>query len=150
MICAIFNNIFSYNVTKRYYIIVYYFYMNYFKGHTEHFTFVNTKTEVTSIALSFYSGLFAYNGWLVPIYNVIFYWIMVNIIYKFHIVVYNIFTVSSKYVHGHYTNIMYIYRAIHRAHFFLLIMNLFKFLFLQFLNIFKDHILKFLGFFCIY
>jgi len=48
-------------------IITYYFYMNYFKGHTEHFTFVNTKTEVTSIALSFYSGLFAYNGWLVPI-----------------------------------------------------------------------------------
>lgn len=37
----------------------------YFKGNTEHFTFVNTKTEVTSIALSFYSGLFAYNGWLV-------------------------------------------------------------------------------------
>lgn len=53
-------------------IIVYYFYMNYFKGHTEHFTFVNTKTEVTSIALSFYSGLFAYNGWLVPIYTTYF------------------------------------------------------------------------------
>ncbi|XP_026811401.1 Y+L amino acid transporter 2 [Rhopalosiphum maidis] len=34
-----------------------------YAGHTEHFTFVNTKTEVTSIALSFYSGLFAYNGW---------------------------------------------------------------------------------------
>ncbi|XP_034936980.1 large neutral amino acids transporter small subunit 1 isoform X2 [Chelonus insularis] len=33
------------------------------KGHTEHFNFDNTKTEVTSIALSFYSGLFAYNGW---------------------------------------------------------------------------------------
>ncbi|KAB0795308.1 hypothetical protein PPYR_12147 [Photinus pyralis] len=32
-------------------------------GHTEHFTFINTKTEVTSLALSFYSGLFAYNGW---------------------------------------------------------------------------------------
>lgn len=32
-------------------------------GHTEHFTFENTKTEVTSLALSFYSGLFAYNGW---------------------------------------------------------------------------------------
>ncbi|XP_058118437.1 large neutral amino acids transporter small subunit 1 isoform X3 [Anopheles coustani] len=30
---------------------------------TEHFTFNNTKTEVTSLALSFYSGLFAYNGW---------------------------------------------------------------------------------------
>ncbi|KAI4490432.1 hypothetical protein M0804_003376 [Polistes exclamans] len=34
-----------------------------FTGHTEHFTFDNTKTEITSIALSFYSGLFAYNGW---------------------------------------------------------------------------------------
>ncbi|XP_057340877.1 large neutral amino acids transporter small subunit 1 isoform X1 [Microplitis mediator] len=33
------------------------------KGHTEHFNFDGTKTEVTSIALSFYSGLFAYNGW---------------------------------------------------------------------------------------
>uniref|UniRef100_A0A146L8A0 Y+L amino acid transporter 2 n=1 Tax=Lygus hesperus TaxID=30085 RepID=A0A146L8A0_LYGHE len=32
-------------------------------GHTEHFTFDNNKTEVTSLALSFYSGLFAYNGW---------------------------------------------------------------------------------------
>lgn len=36
---------------------------SYFIGHTEYFTFDNTKTEVTSIALSFYSGLFAYNGW---------------------------------------------------------------------------------------
>ncbi|XP_018564687.1 Y+L amino acid transporter 2 [Anoplophora glabripennis] len=34
-----------------------------FKGHTEHFSFINTKSEVTSLALSFYSGLFAYNGW---------------------------------------------------------------------------------------
>ncbi|XP_044755670.1 large neutral amino acids transporter small subunit 1 isoform X3 [Coccinella septempunctata] len=30
---------------------------------TQYFTFLNTKTEVTSLALSFYSGLFAYNGW---------------------------------------------------------------------------------------
>ncbi|XP_030758907.1 large neutral amino acids transporter small subunit 1 [Sitophilus oryzae] len=34
-----------------------------FTGHMEHFTFKNTNTEVTSLALSFYSGLFAYNGW---------------------------------------------------------------------------------------
>ncbi|XP_054267220.1 Y+L amino acid transporter 2-like isoform X1 [Macrosteles quadrilineatus] len=34
-----------------------------FTGHTQHFTYDNSKTEVTSIALSFYSGLFAYNGW---------------------------------------------------------------------------------------
>nr|CAD7586146.1 unnamed protein product [Timema genevievae] len=33
------------------------------KGRTEHFTFENTKTDVTELALSFYSGLFAYNGW---------------------------------------------------------------------------------------
>ncbi|CAH0555308.1 unnamed protein product [Brassicogethes aeneus] len=33
------------------------------QGHTEHFSFINTKSEVTSLALSFYSGLFAYNGW---------------------------------------------------------------------------------------
>lgn len=32
-------------------------------GNTEHFSFINTKSEVTSLALSFYSGLFAYNGW---------------------------------------------------------------------------------------
>lgn len=32
-------------------------------GQTQHFTFENSKTEVTSLALSFYSGLFAYNGW---------------------------------------------------------------------------------------
>lgn len=32
-------------------------------GHYEHFTFKDTKTEVTSLSLSFYSGLFAYNGW---------------------------------------------------------------------------------------
>ncbi|XP_011305349.1 large neutral amino acids transporter small subunit 1 isoform X2 [Fopius arisanus] len=33
------------------------------RGRVEHFTFEGTNTEVTSIALSFYSGLFAYNGW---------------------------------------------------------------------------------------
>lgn len=34
-------------------------------GNVQYFTFDNTKTEVTSLALSFYSGLFAYNGWWV-------------------------------------------------------------------------------------
>ncbi|XP_031640872.1 large neutral amino acids transporter small subunit 2 isoform X1 [Contarinia nasturtii] len=33
------------------------------KGNVQYFTFDNSKTEVTSLALSFYSGLFAYNGW---------------------------------------------------------------------------------------
>ncbi|KAH1017783.1 hypothetical protein HUJ05_008380 [Dendroctonus ponderosae] len=34
-----------------------------YQGHYSNFSFINTKTEVTSLALSFYSGLFAYNGW---------------------------------------------------------------------------------------
>ncbi|CAG9569180.1 unnamed protein product [Danaus chrysippus] len=33
------------------------------RGKVEHFTFEGTTSDVTSIALSFYSGLFAYNGW---------------------------------------------------------------------------------------
>ncbi|CRK92091.1 CLUMA_CG005658, isoform A [Clunio marinus] len=33
------------------------------QGNVQYFTFEDTKTEVTSLALSFYSGLFAYNGW---------------------------------------------------------------------------------------
>ncbi|XP_076364511.1 Y+L amino acid transporter 2-like [Tachypleus tridentatus] len=32
-------------------------------GHYEHFNFDGSETDVTKIALSFYSGLFAYNGW---------------------------------------------------------------------------------------
>lgn len=36
-----------------------------FAGNVKYFTFEDTKTEVTSLALSFYSGLFAYNGWYV-------------------------------------------------------------------------------------
>jgi len=32
-------------------------------GKTQNFTWENTETDVTKIALSFYSGLFAYNGW---------------------------------------------------------------------------------------
>ncbi|XP_063389290.1 large neutral amino acids transporter small subunit 1 [Cydia fagiglandana] len=33
------------------------------RGQTQHFTFEGTSSDVTSIFLSFYSGLFAYNGW---------------------------------------------------------------------------------------
>ncbi|KAF8774641.1 Y+L amino acid transporter 2-like [Argiope bruennichi] len=32
-------------------------------GQTQHFNFEGSETDVTKIALSFYSGLFAYNGW---------------------------------------------------------------------------------------
>ena len=33
------------------------------RGRTEFFTWENTETDVTVIALSFYSGLFSYTGW---------------------------------------------------------------------------------------
>eukprot|EP00090_Calanus_glacialis_P042179 TRINITY_DN7489_c0_g1_i2.p1 TRINITY_DN7489_c0_g1~~TRINITY_DN7489_c0_g1_i2.p1 ORF type:complete len:506 (-),score=126.10 TRINITY_DN7489_c0_g1_i2:224-1741(-) len=33
------------------------------RGKTEHFTWDDTESDFTRIALSFYSGLFAYNGW---------------------------------------------------------------------------------------
>ena len=32
-------------------------------GKTEFFTFENSETDITIIALSFYSGLFSYTGW---------------------------------------------------------------------------------------
>ena len=34
-----------------------------FPGNVGNFTWENTETDMTKIALSFYSGLFAYNGW---------------------------------------------------------------------------------------
>merc|ERR1712142_563625 len=33
------------------------------RGQTQYFTWDNTENDITKIALSFYSGLFAYNGW---------------------------------------------------------------------------------------
>ncbi|XP_054709310.1 large neutral amino acids transporter small subunit 2-like [Uloborus diversus] len=33
------------------------------KGKIQYFNFENSETDITKIALSFYSGLFAYNGW---------------------------------------------------------------------------------------
>jgi len=33
------------------------------RGQTQHFTFKDTEESVANIALSFYAGLFAYNGW---------------------------------------------------------------------------------------
>merc|ERR1719481_2224055 len=33
------------------------------RGKTQHFNWNETETDITKIALSFYSGLFAYNGW---------------------------------------------------------------------------------------
>ena len=34
-----------------------------FPGQTQYFTWEGTEQDNTKIALSFYSGLFAYNGW---------------------------------------------------------------------------------------
>ncbi|KAH1009775.1 hypothetical protein HUJ04_002083 [Dendroctonus ponderosae] len=42
-----------------------------YQGHYSNFSFINTKTEVTSLALSFYSGLFAYNVYVLT--NIAFY-----------------------------------------------------------------------------
>ncbi|XP_066587067.1 Y+L amino acid transporter 2 isoform X1 [Prorops nasuta] len=57
------QDIFTYAKLVALFIIIFAGAYQLFTGHTEHFTFNETKTEVTSIALSFYSGLFAYNGW---------------------------------------------------------------------------------------
>ena len=39
------------------------FICSHFSGQTEYFTWDDTETDLTKLALSFYSGLFAYNGW---------------------------------------------------------------------------------------
>ncbi|KZC03740.1 Y+L amino acid transporter 2 [Dufourea novaeangliae] len=57
------QDIFTYAKLLALFIIIFAGAYQLFTGHTQHFTFENTNTEVTSIALSFYSGLFAYNGW---------------------------------------------------------------------------------------
>ena len=33
------------------------------QGHTSYFTWEGTETDLTVVAASFYSGLFAYTGW---------------------------------------------------------------------------------------
>ncbi|XP_012287616.1 Y+L amino acid transporter 2 isoform X1 [Orussus abietinus] len=57
------QDIFTYAKLLALFIIIIAGVYQLFMKHTEHFTFENSNTEVTSIALSFYSGLFAYNGW---------------------------------------------------------------------------------------
>ncbi|XP_051153183.1 Y+L amino acid transporter 2 isoform X2 [Leptopilina boulardi] len=57
------QDVFTYAKLLALFIIIFAGAYQFCTGHTEHFTFENSKTEVTSIALSFYSGLFAYNGW---------------------------------------------------------------------------------------
>ncbi|XP_076631147.1 Y+L amino acid transporter 2 isoform X1 [Colletes latitarsis] len=57
------QDIFTYAKLLALFIIIFTGAYQLFTGHTQYFTFENTNAEVTSIALSFYSGLFAYNGW---------------------------------------------------------------------------------------
>ncbi|XP_012259907.2 Y+L amino acid transporter 2 [Athalia rosae] len=57
------QDVFTYAKLLALFIIIIAGFWQLCNGHTEYFTFEGTKTEVTSIALSFYSGLFAYNGW---------------------------------------------------------------------------------------
>ncbi|KAL0114225.1 hypothetical protein PUN28_011495 [Cardiocondyla obscurior] len=57
------QDIFTYAKLLALFVIIFTGAYQLFTGHTQYFTFDNSNTEVTSIALSFYSGLFAYNGW---------------------------------------------------------------------------------------
>ena len=59
------QDIFTYAKLLALFIIIATGIYNLYMGHTEYFNFENTDTKVTSLALSFYSGLFAYNGWWV-------------------------------------------------------------------------------------
>lgn len=57
------QDVFTYAKLLALFIIIITGLIQLFGGHTQHFTFENTNADVTKIALSFYSGLFAYNGW---------------------------------------------------------------------------------------
>ncbi|XP_014252466.1 large neutral amino acids transporter small subunit 2 isoform X2 [Cimex lectularius] len=57
------QDIFTYAKLLALFIIISTGFYQLYQGEVKYFTFDNTKTEVTSLALSFYSGLFAYNGW---------------------------------------------------------------------------------------
>jgi len=57
------QDIFTYAKLLALFIIIITGFVQLGYGQTQYFTFENTETDVTKIALSFYSGLFAYNGW---------------------------------------------------------------------------------------
>ncbi|XP_046750516.1 Y+L amino acid transporter 2 isoform X1 [Diprion similis] len=57
------QDIFTYAKLLALFIIIVTGFWQLCNGKTEYFTFEDTKMEVTSIAQSFYQGLFAYNGW---------------------------------------------------------------------------------------
>ena len=53
---------FSLAKVKYVYLLLFLKYFT-FQGNIQNFTWDDTETDFTKIALSFYSGLFAYNGW---------------------------------------------------------------------------------------
>uniref|UniRef100_A0A0K2TNM9 Y+L amino acid transporter 2like [Apis florea] n=1 Tax=Lepeophtheirus salmonis TaxID=72036 RepID=A0A0K2TNM9_LEPSM len=57
------QDIFTYAKVLALIIIVITGFVQLGRGNVEYFTWDNTESDVTKIALSFYSGLFAYNGW---------------------------------------------------------------------------------------
>jgi L-type amino acid transporter 8 len=57
------QDIFTYAKLLALFIIIVTGFVQLGNGRVEYFTWENTETDVTKIALSFYSGLFAYNGW---------------------------------------------------------------------------------------
>jgi len=57
------QDIFTYAKLLALFIIIATGFVQLGNGKVENFTWVDTEKDVTKIALSFYSGLFAYNGW---------------------------------------------------------------------------------------
>jgi len=57
------QDIFTYAKLLALFIIIMTGFVQLGRGKTENFTWENTETDPMTIALSFYSGLFAYNGW---------------------------------------------------------------------------------------
>ncbi|XP_059083555.1 Y+L amino acid transporter 2-like isoform X4 [Tigriopus californicus] len=57
------QDIFTYAKLLALFIIILTGFYQLSQGKVENFTFENTEEDMTKIALSFYSGLFAYNGW---------------------------------------------------------------------------------------
>jgi len=57
------QDIFTYAKLLALFIIIMTGFVQLGRGKVENFTWEDTETDITKIALSFYSGLFAYNGW---------------------------------------------------------------------------------------
>merc|ERR1719187_1224772 len=57
------QDIFTYAKLLALFIIIITGVIQLFQSQVEHFNWNETETDITKIALSFYSGLFAYNGW---------------------------------------------------------------------------------------